>query len=95
MISGFGFSLGNSYQFLIKNSIADEGLFGMQVLIEVFSDDWVAINTNANLLQESINVRVKPSLATLLHNYQSVASTFYEVPNVLQLVTSERLTRAS
>lgn len=39
LISGFGFSLGNSYQFLIKNSIADEGLFGMQVLIEVFPDD--------------------------------------------------------
>ena len=63
-----GFALGDAHDLLVEDTVADEGLLRVQVLVEVLPDDRIRIHTNAHLLQESINVRVQSALASFLHD---------------------------
>ena len=85
----------DTYQVLIQNTVSNEALLWVQVLVEMFSDNWVVINTYTNLFKEGINVSIKSAFASFLHNYQGAAPTLDVVLDVLQLMACERLARPS
>ena len=67
----------------------------MEVLVEVLPDDRVAVDADADLLQESVDVSVETRLSTFLHDDESASSVLNVVFDVLKLSTSEGLLGAS
>ena len=95
LVGLLGLSLGYADQILVEDSIADEALLGMQILVEVLPNDRVVVDADAYLLEESIDVRVQSRLTSLLHDDERIASILNVVPDVLKLMASERLPRSS
>ena len=80
-------------ELLVEAAVADEGLLGVQVLVERFADDRVAVDTDAYLLQHCIDIGVALELAAFAHHDHTPTSLFDVSPDVLQLLSIERQAR--
>ena len=67
----------------IETSIADESLFGMQILMESLSNNRVTVHTDSYLLKHCIDVGVGLLFATFGHYYHTSTSIFDVPPNIL------------
>jgi len=82
-------SLGGLDQLVVETAVADEGLLGVQILVEGLANDRVAVDADPHLLQHCIDVRVELMLATLRHYNQTSTSLFDVAPDILQLLGIE------
>ena len=63
--------------------MGDEGLFGVQVLVVGLSNDSIVVETEANLLQHSINICVVLVFAAFAKQDQALSTFIDKSSNIL------------
>ena len=82
-------------ELFIETAVANESLFGMQILMESLSYNRVTVDTDSYLLKHCIDVGVGLLLPSLRHYYHTPTSIFDVPPNILKLLGIKWQTRTS